>query len=317
MIYQPSPLIVDLRLSLITGLVQALFGVATDFIAGENKPWAYYLGLAVGHSATATGIPGAAATIYATGSAVDGLLFHSPDGSLVDLYLNGVLHATIDTFSLSEAWNTISVVLPEGVLNRLDFVNRALSPSNESGIAWMALGPFTVSGPGASIQERTGNSMPIPYFVTFSLEDSDGDNNTIVLHVDSGLTLAQYTEFAQEAAPIIDAITGSKVEAISLTLNIALPGGLKAGATAGIENQKGGNFLFSTTARYKHAIRVPGMLPTLFAGKAVDLEGAGVAAFVNMCTGGLDASGTQVIPRDGYGNDLVSLATATKSHRRK
>lgn len=159
--------------------------------------------------------------------------------------------------------------------------------------------------------------MAIPTMLSFSVEDSDGDSNTVPLFVQSGLTLAQYTSFAQAVAPILDAVTGAKMTGINVTMGIALPAGLKAAAVDGIENQKGGLFTFNTPARYKHSIRVPAFLASLFSGKNVDLEGAGVPALVNMFTGGLDVGGTQVTPRDGYDNDLVSLSTATKSHRRK
>lgn len=159
--------------------------------------------------------------------------------------------------------------------------------------------------------------MAIPTMISFTLRDSDGDPNTVPIFVQSGLTLAQYTSFSDAAVALLDAVTGAKVESANLTIGIALPGGLKASAVANSENQLGALFSLNTPARYKHGLRVPAWLPALFAGKEVDLEGAGVAAFVNMLTAGLDIGGTQVTPRDGYDNDLVSVATATKSHRRK
>lgn len=149
--------------------------------------------------------------------------------------------------------------------------------------------------------------MAIPTLVSFSLTDSDGETSSLPIFVQSGLTLAQYETFVSNAAPLIDAVTGCKLNSASITIYPTLPNGLKASPAAGVENQRGANFLFNTGARYRHSIRVPGWLA--FSGQTVNLEAAGVGAFIDMLVTGL----APVTPRDGYDNDLVSLARAVKS----
>lgn len=155
------------------------------------------------------------------------------------------------------------------------------------------------------------------YVVSISLTDSDGDTNSAPFYLDTTYTLAEYEGFGQQIAALVDSTSDSKIDAINLTLSIALPGGLKANAVANSENQKGANLAFNTATRYKHTLRIPALTPAKFSGKSVNTSDADVTALVNAMTAGLTVSGTDMFPRDPYGNDIVSLATAVKSFRRK
>ena len=160
--------------------------------------------------------------------------------------------------------------------------------------------------------------MAIPTLVSFSIADSDGDSGTMAVFVQNNLTIAQYADFVSEFAPILDAVTGGKLTGASVTLGLTLPEGLKEAFDANIENQKGALFSFDSGARYKYGLRVPAFKPALFSGKNVNLEGAGVPAFINAITAGVAVTGSgTVVFRDGYDNSPLVLMSATKSHRRK
>jgi hypothetical protein len=317
MIYMPSPGAVSVYQVLGAGAVQAGLAALGDFVAGTNKPWTYYLGVGTAGAAMATGYEGAGVAIFAMGEFLDATFLHSPEGSEVDCFLDGVAIGTINTYAASEMWNDFRVNLDTSRFKRVDFVNRTPGTGNVSGIAWMALGGLTLSGLNAQLQEQV-LPMANPYSVSFSIEDRDGDNNTVVVFVDNTFTLAQYQGFVTAFAPLLDGVTNGKVVSATLNMEMTLPGGLKASATSGAENQVGGLWTLATPARYKHGIRVPALVDSLFVGKNVNYSAAGAAQnFTNALTGGVDVSGTQIIPRDGYGNDLTSVATAVKSIRRK
>ncbi len=93
---------------------------------------------------------------------------------------------------------------------------------------------------------------------------------------------------------------------------LALPGGLKAGAVASIDNRDGAVISFDNASRYAYSTWIPGWLPTLFTGNDVNQAGAGVAAFLAGYTAGLGG----VMPTNGFSDDLTSLLKAKKSIRK-
>lgn len=310
----PFPLF-DLRNVFTEGIQAAGINAALDFIAEANKPWSYYAGVASGAGALATGIPGAQATLFIVGNALDFYVFKSPEGSLIDMYLDGVAYTQFNTWAANDLWEAVQVNFGTDAQRRVEFRNAGLPAENTSGIAWMALGgPFTLSGIDPQVRERTPG-MALVNIVSFSLTDSDGDSNTVPFYIDTGLTIAEYQAFVDDIAPKLDAVTGSVIDAVTLTINLSVPGGVKGSAVAGIENQRGGNFSFSAAnSRYKHSTRIPGITDDHFAGKSVKVGDAGdVDALVTAILTGV----TPAIPRDRQGNDLTGLATAVKTFRRK
>lgn len=321
MIYDPRP-VFDIRLAIFAGLYRAAVKAAQDFIAQENKPWEYYLGMAFGGTALATGGIGAVATIYAVGESVDLLLFHSPDGSSVDLFLDGVLHSTVDLFvDTSPDWFTKSITgLTPGILHRIDIVNNVnTNPAKTSPINWLGIGTVTVNGEGAYIQERSG--IMSLYNISYSILDGDGDVDTVAVKVIAAShTIAQVQEAAQDLAALIDPIIDGKITGIAITLEASLPGGLKASPVAGSENQRGALFSFNLDGSpYRYSVRLPAFKESLFAGKSVDVEDADVDAFVDAMTGGIavDAGGGATVePANPFEFELASLANAVKSFRK-
>lgn len=304
----------DLRESVSSGITAAGINAALDFIIQANKPWTYYTGVAAGAGALATGIPGAQATLYIVGQTLDFYIFKSPEGSSIDLFLDGVAYTNFNTFAANEVWELVQVTFADGAQRRMDFVNAGPGAGNVSGTSWMALGgPFTLAGSNPYVQQRTTSNMALVNIISFSVRDSDGDSASIPIYVDTGMTIAEYQAFVTFFAPLLDSVLGSQIDSSTLTLNMTLPGGLKTEPVANIENQKGGNLSFmAANSRYKHSTRLPGLLPANFSGKSVLTTGD-----MDTLIQGIIAGDATVIPRDRQGNDLTALASAVKTFRRR
>jgi hypothetical protein len=137
--------------------------------------------------------------------------------------------------------------------------------------------------------------------LTFSILDERGTRGQVNIFVPTGLTLAQYEAFVTAAAPDVDAMTGGKVMSAALTLDIALPAGLKANPIADQFMEQGVNFPFSCNGTgYRHTVRVPAFRDTLITDGAVDVAAQSVIDWIATLTAG-DAV---VLPCDKYGNDI-------------
>jgi hypothetical protein len=154
---------------------QAAVYAASDFIAGENRPWAYYLGvvtgLAVGTVGAATGIPGAAAIAYVAGDVFKTAILKSPEGGIVDVFLNGVAHSSIDAYAASSVWEGLEIPLP-GAGSR---VNVQIRNRANEGRSWMGIGGVDVVG---------GRAEPVPGVstVTFTIKDAKGYRSRFQLY---------------------------------------------------------------------------------------------------------------------------------------
>lgn len=320
MIYSPRE-VFDLRAAILAGIVKALVSAAADFLAEDNKPWEYYVGVGFGGTVAATGIPGASATVYVVGTGVDLLLFKSPDGSSVDLFLDGVLSTTVDAFTddLPE-WFTVGVAFAPGVLHRIDIVNNVNeNPAKESPINWLAIGDIEVLGSGAYAQ---GKSSPMSlYNISYSLLDDDGDVDTFAMKVIASThTIAQIQEAAQDFALLLDEVTGAQITGIAVTLEASLPGGLKSSPVATIENQKGATLSFTLDgSSYRDSLRIPAVKVGLFAGKNLNTSDTDVTALITAITDGITVTaggGATVEPANRFEYEYSALASAVKSFRK-
>ena len=319
MIYQPRDIINFFR-ELKGGFISALGELLVDLLTGEAKPWSYYVGTGIGSMAVATSIPGLGAAIYVIGDTVDALLFKSPDGSLVRVYLNGIAHSAIDTYAAAGIWEAFNINgLVGGVVNRIDFVLEAPSSNPEAtGTPWLAIGPITVND-GSALGRKATMAL---YNISYSLLDSDGDTDTFAIKVIASThTLAQVQEAAQDFAVALDAVTGAQITSIAVTLEAALPGGLKATPDGSIENQKGATLSLTLEGSpYRDSLRIPGVKPALFSGKAlITTQGEAVDAVVDMLTGGIAVTtggGAVVEPSNRFELPYADLVTAVKSFRK-
>jgi hypothetical protein len=153
--------------------------------------------------------------------------------------------------------------------------------------------------------------MALVDVVSFRLIDADGDSKTLPVYIPSGDTLANITTFAQAMGAAIDDASGCLLDAISVTVNVALPGGIKGAATAGSEVQKGALLSFDAAdTNYKQSYYVPGWNDAGFSGNAVNATGVYdtlIDLFVT--TAGIDAT-------DRDGNDLTAYIAGVKKFRK-
>lgn len=314
MLYQPG-LVFNPKLAIGAGIVYAAIRAAIDFVSGDNKPWSYYLGSAFGGAALATGIPGAAATLHAVGDSVDLLLFHSPDGSDVQIFLNGIQQAQIDAFAVTAGWQTFRVSgLAAGVINRIDIVNLAnTNPEKTSPINWLALGPVTVNG---SDSFALGGSVLGMDTLAFRLKDSEQDAlyQTIPVYVNSGRTLAELQAYVDAIAPEIDAVTGSRIMEVSVVVQLTLPAGLKATPDTLVLNERGGLISFNTSGPRADSFRIPAIKPAIMPGDSFSLSDAAVAALITRLTTGTTAANIRPVTAQGY--QYTTARNGKKSFRK-
>lgn len=313
MIYAPAE-VYDLRLALASGLFAAASAAIEDFIAEDNKPWAYYLGVGIGGAASATGIPGAAATIYVIGSAVDALLFHSPDGSLVDVYLDGIFAEAVAAFAPTPGFVTYTLAIATGVQHRIDFVNGAPAPGNTSGISWMALD--SVESVGGTIAPKGSSSMANVAF-SISIIDADGHSKSVMFQAPlAAQTLVELTTAAQGLATDIDACVDGVLTSITVNVATALPGGIKSSAVANCDIEKGALLTFIASGTpYVWSAYLPTWKNTLLSGDTVTNTGV-AATLITAITTGIGSGGGLVAFSDRYGNDLTSYKAGSERFRK-
>jgi len=154
--------------------------------------------------------------------------------------------------------------------------------------------------------------MASDVLLSVNVLDADGDTRAAKVHLPAATSEADIATYAAAFMPLLDAVVEGKITSATYSKPLALPGGLKAGAVANSEVQKGANFSFVNSSRYKYGVWVPSWTPTLFTGDLVNQGGTGVAAFINAFIAGL--SGIQ--PTNGFGFDLTAISRATKTFRK-
>jgi hypothetical protein len=152
--------------------------------------------------------------------------------------------------------------------------------------------------------------------INYRLQDDESDTKfaTIPIYVPTGFTLAQYQTFADAQAPLIDAITGSKIAAIDLSVALTPVGGLKATPVTDTVNERGGLIGMETAGQFNDSVRIPNILWSIMTGDNFSLADTDISAFVLSLTAGNGV----IFPRnrDGFVWEGTGLY-GKKSFRRK
>lgn len=315
MIYQPAP-VFEFRAAIAEGIVLAFLQAAEDFIAGTNKPWSYYLGIGIGDAAAATGIPGAAASIYVVCESVDVYLLHSDKGSLANVYLDGLQTAAIDTSLGPFGWVKHTIEVAAGVKHRIDLINGDPGANNTSGISWMGISQVQTNN--GTAYERNLLDMATPSILSFQIADDNGDTKTLPIYFPLGsLTLAQISGVAALYAPVIDSVIDGKITGITVAVAIDLPSGLKGSAVSGSDKEKGALLTFDAAGTpYVSSLFVPTFKSSLFVGDNVNTSDSNVDALITDIKTGVTSGGGTLAASDKYGNDLTTLSKAVKRFRK-
>lgn len=313
MIYKPQESL-GLANFLYAGFISALKALAADFNAGTNKPWTYYLGVGIGGSCVATGVPGAAATAWVLAAGLDMWIFKSPNGSLVKFYVNGLQRAVQDASGTTSGWIKVHLDLDPNVYSRIDVENGAPGADNTSGISWMAISQL--ESPGIITSE---GDPPVSLVVaSLSVTDADGDISTAPVNIPLGaLTITQIAGFLQGTATDLDAITEGKITSINLVIDVDLPSGLKSAPVANSDVQEAGLITYvAANTKYVWSQLIPAFVQSKFSGKNINLADSAVSTFTTRMVSGATVSGALVQPSDKYENDLQSVKRGTKRFRK-
>lgn len=310
MIYSPVE-ILDPRLSIASGIFSALTEAAIDFIAEDNKPWSYYVGVALGETAIAAGLPGAAVTMYVIADSVDVLFFHSPDGSLARVYIDGLATAAIDAYNPVPSWVTNTISLVSGVQHRIDIINE-VNPNGakSSSINWLAIGSVTANN--GAIQQRT--SIMALSLLSVSVQDSEQDTKTasVPLYLPTGLTVAAVQTWADNALQKLDNVMGGQILSAGIQFALTLPGGAKSSPVSGSLNERGGLITFNTSGPRNDSFWIPGIKPSIMPGDSFSLSDTDIAALITVLT----TTTNSIRPRTAQDYNFTAARKGTKSIRR-
>lgn len=139
--------------------------------------------------------------------------------------------------------------------------------------------------------------------ITFSILDDKSTRGQVNIFVPTGMTLAEYAAYVTATAPKLDLVTGGQIMSASLTLQMTLPGGLKASPIADDHIERGVNFPFAcANTNYRHTVRVPAFRATLLTDGEVLVADQGVIDWIAKLTAG-DAV---ILPTDKNANDITT-----------
>lgn len=152
--------------------------------------------------------------------------------------------------------------------------------------------------------------------IVYSIRDEKGATSLMQVNAPSGTSLTDVAIFAQQMAPLIEALITGAITRIGLALTIGLPAGLRGSPLSGSDVEEGGRFQFRTSLGNYTSVRVPTFDESkIVAGSAeVDTTDADVLAFINSMLSGIDITGAGgsgiVEPSDTRDEDVAALEFA-------
>jgi len=106
--------------------------------------------------------------------------------------------------------------------------------------------------------------------VQYTVQDVAGAQESIPTFFADGTTLSQVQTEVTAMAPLLDAVTGSKLTKASVTFPLTLPGGIKTDPVATYLNSRGGLLGYDCLdTRYKWSTRIPALLEAFISGDDV------------------------------------------------
>lgn len=159
--------------------------------------------------------------------------------------------------------------------------------------------------------------MAITNKIVWTLSDDDGDEGTFEVDVLTTPTLAQYTEFAQAYAPLLDAIASGLIRRAELTVPVDV-GDLTANIVGALSDvQEINSFQFATAAGRRVNVNIPGTIETQTDPNSdgLDTVDPDIAALISAMLNGIAVTGGTITPSDIDGEDLTSLVYAREAAR--
>jgi hypothetical protein len=157
-------------------------------------------------------------------------------------------------------------------------------------------------------------------FLTHSITilDADGNRKSIPIYekYDSAATLSSILAYVATTLGFLDLILDGQIVKQQVTLEVALPSGLKSAPVAGSNVQESGLITYLTTAPIKRSFGqdIPAFAQTKFTGKVINLADTDVANW----TGRMVATGTTLLATNqDFLATLLSAPKGVKTFRKQ
>jgi len=125
--------------------------------------------------------------------------------------------------------------------------------------------------------------MALTTIISYHVRDYTGDRKSIPYFVPAGGTISGAQGLADVTAPLLDAAIDAKIESISVTFQLDLPGGMKSAAAVGNTVHEGADISFSADDTiYRYTTYVPSMKNTQFTGNTLNNSGASGAVITDL-----------------------------------
>ncbi len=324
MIYQPQPYF-NVQLAVGAAFLSAFARAATDYIIGEGKPWAYYLGYGFGGAALATGIQGAQATLYVIGGGtVKIFLEKAPGAAIAGIFLDGIADANLNLDD--EIVDVVEHVLNipnDGLQHSITLYNFGTDPDSlNNPDNWLSILGIEPAA-GVNLEERISTVADL-FLISLTVRDaktlSTGrKRNTMPVSFFfniGALTIANIIAKHDAVVAAVDGISGAVVISSSITLYPTLPAGLKGAAEAASDVQEGALLSFDLTAsNYVDSVFIPAIKQAL-----VGADGQSIlitdALFVTLEDAITVEGGAAVPAANRFGVTYADLATGEKTFRK-
>jgi len=154
------------------------------------------------------------------------------------------------------------------------------------------------------------------FTVVLSIKDAKNEVSTTEINIPDTVSVADAKAYAKEVAKLINPLINGAIVRIGVVLGVDLPGGLRTTPDATSDVEEGARFQFKTAGGFYTSCRLATFAESLIiAGtRSVNIADAGVTAFVNGITSGVDVDPgigvNNIMAKDKRGDDIVSLEFA-------
>ena len=155
--------------------------------------------------------------------------------------------------------------------------------------------------------------------IIYTIKDNKGKLATMEIKVPTGLTVANYVEFAQQMGTLVVGMSIGQIVNVGVAITVdILPGWPTApGLTSDVEEK--GAFQYVAAGNWRTGLQIPTLSELLVVdgSDALDMTDAAVIAFNDAMIDGilLPVGAVTVEPTDARENDITALVYARESFR--
>lgn len=160
--------------------------------------------------------------------------------------------------------------------------------------------------------------MALTYGLTYTFKDDSGDTATATIHLPTGFSIAQFTEFGRGMAAFVDDIVSGLVLSAELTVGVDISSLINNTTDFLSDVEEVDSYQFATAANRPVQVNVPGTDENDVLAQSDDLDQVGSAfqaAFINAMLNGVAVTGGTIAPCDVDGEDLEELVYAREAFR--